>query len=182
MHKQVSILYRSLFTMIDRKQYCCWCVTLLSAPAAQHWTTEPKRIYTSSSFKTHFYTICTILQSNGKNSFLSYLGFRQKYLEVPQTPLVGFQRSSAKGKQAILLESLFKESDSQLVPPLLTPANRESALSPTKTSQTRPFLHTRQKNAQGCSSLLPQTLQGMFGKRAEMTGTTIRLPYLEKMA
>lgn len=122
------------------------------------------------------------MQSSGKNNFLSYLSFRQKYLEIPQTPFVWVQHSSAKGKQAVLLESLFKESDSQRVPPLSAPANRESTPSCTKTSQARPFLHTRQKNAQGCSLLLSQTLPGMFGEKAEMTGTTIRLPYLEKMA
>lgn len=33
-----------------------------------------------------------------------------------------------------------------------------------------------------CCLLLPPTLLRMFGKKAEMTGTTIRLPYLEKMA
>lgn len=121
-------------------------------------------------------------KSGGRISLTSYLGFRQKYLEVQQTPFVWVQHSSAEGKQAVLLESLFKESASRRVPPLSAPANRESALSPTKTSQPRPFLHTRQKNAQGCSLLLPQTLLWMFGREAEMTGTTIRLPYLEKIA
>lgn len=92
------------------------------------------------------------------------------------------QQCRLRGKQTVLLESLFKESDSRRAPPLSIPTNRESALSPTKTSQPRPFLHTRRKNAQGCSLLLPQRQLGMFGREAEMTGTTIRPPYLEKMA
>lgn len=141
----------------------------------QHCATKSTRMYTSSPPNTHFFTLYIVLtQSSGKNNFVSYLGFRQKYLEVQQTPFVWVQHSSAKGKQAVLLESLFKESDSRRVPPLSATANGESALSHTKTSQPRPFLHTRQKNAQGCSLPLPQTRLGMFGEKAEMTGTTIK--------
>lgn len=110
-----------------------------------------------------------------------YLGFRQKYLSL-RHPFVWLQHSNTKGKQAVLQESLFKESQSWWVPPTPAPANRESAPSRTKTSQARPFLHTRQKNVQRRSLLLPPTLLRMFGKKAETTGTTIRLPYLEKMA
>lgn len=74
----------------------------------QQCTTEHKRSYTSSPFNTPF-----ILEMNvtRKTNFLPYLGFRQKFLEVPETPFVWVQHSSAKGKQAVLLKSLFKESD-----------------------------------------------------------------------
>lgn len=81
-------------------------------------------------------------------------------------PFVWLQCSNTKGKQAVLLESLFKESQSWWAPPTLATANRESALSRTKTSQARPFLHTRQKNAPRCSLLLPPTLLRMFWGRS----------------
>lgn len=146
------------------------------ALTAQHCT-EPRDLQTHFLHYTYIF-----IQSSEENNFLSYLTFRQKYLKPLKFPFVWVQHSSARGKQALLLESLFKESDLQWVPPTPAPANGVSAPSCTKTSQARPFLHTRQKNAQCCSLLLPQMLLRMFGKKAEMTGTTIRLPYLEKMA
>lgn len=119
-------------------------------------------------------------QSGCKNLFLTSASGR-KYLSL-RLPFVWLQHSNTKGKQAVLLESLFKESQSRWAPPTPTPANRESALSRTKTSQAGPFVHTRQKNVQRRSLLLPPTLLRMFVKKAEMTGTTVRLPYLEKRA
>lgn len=120
------------------------------------------------------------MQSGCKNLFLTSASGR-KYLSL-RLPFVWLQHSNMKGKQAVLLESLFKESQSWWAPPTPTPANRESALSRTKTSQARPFVHTRQKNAQRRSLLLPPSLLRMFVKKAETTGTTVRLPYLEKRA
>lgn len=87
-----------------------------------------------------------------------------------------------EGKQAVLLESLFKESDRRWVPPLSAPSNGEDGLSHTKTSQARPFLHTRQKNARTAACYCHRRCSGCLGKKAEMTGTKIRLPYLEKRA
>lgn len=115
-------------------------------------------------------------------TFLLTLASGRNIWKSLKLPLSGSNTAVRKGKRAVLLESLFKESDSRRVPPTSAPANREPALSCSQTSQARPFLHTRQKNAHGCSLLLPQTQPGMFGRKAEMTGTPIRLPYLEKIA
>ena len=90
------------------------------------------------------------------------------------------RHSSAKGKQAVLLESLFKESDSPWVSSPFWPGQWRGRPVPYKDISGQAISPYKAKECTGCSLLLPQTPLGMFGKKAEMTGTTIRLPYLEK--
>ena len=133
----------------------------LSALTVQHCATELKRIYTSNTVRTHlFCTLCAKKQL----SFSPWLQGEniQKSLKLL---LVWVRHSSAKGKQAVPLESLFKESDSQWAPPLSAGANGEAAMSRTKTSQARPFLHTRQKNAQAAACYCHRRRSGCLGKR-----------------
>lgn len=182
--KQTHWICKEVIIYQQTCKHCSWSDSFhqrstseaLLALTAQYCT-EPWDLQTHFLHYTYIF-----IQSSEENNFLSYLTFRQKYLKPLKFPFVWVQHSSARGKQAVLLESLFKESDLQWVPPTPAPSNGVFAPSCTKTSQARPFLHTRQKNAQCCSLLLPQMLLRMFGKKAEMTGTTIRLPYLEKMA
>lgn len=150
---------------------------------SQHWQLDTERLNTRQSPQHilwhYMYFLC---DPTVRITFLLTLASGRNIWKSLKLPLSGSNTAVRKGKRAVLLESLFKESDSRRVPPTSAAANRDPALSCSQTSQARPFLHTRQKNAHGCSLLLPQTQPGMFGRKAEMTGTPIRLPYLEKIA
>lgn len=104
-------------------------------------------------------------------------------VEICGSPSNSFSLSptqQCEGEQAVLLESLFKESDSRGPRPLLPQPMSGRHVPHTHTHAGPASSPYKAKECRGCSSLLPRTLLGMLGEKAEMTGTTIRLPYLER--
>lgn len=116
----------------------------------------------------------------GKTAFILTLASGRNIWGVLQTPFIWTRNSSGKRSRHWKVCSKNHTPSGSL--PLSIPTNGETVLSCTKTSQARPFLHTRQKNAQATARYCHRRCSGCLGGKGEMTGTTIRLPYLEKRA